>query len=47
MDSQIVGHYHLERNGWTNAWGVGRHIFGSQIFDYWYVGPQVPMGFWK
>jgi hypothetical protein len=18
-------------------WGVGRHIMGSQIFDYWYV----------
>ena len=23
------------RQGWTHAWGIGRHILGSQIFDYW------------
>lgn len=25
----------LHERGWTHAWGVGRHILGSQIFDYW------------
>ena len=20
----------------TNIWGIGRHILGSQIFDYWF-----------
>ena len=23
------------QTGWKPAWGIGRHIFGSQIFDYW------------
>jgi hypothetical protein len=35
MDSQLMGHYHLQEKGWTNCWGVGRHLLGSQIFDYW------------
>ncbi|KAK5044483.1 hypothetical protein LTR84_010764 [Exophiala bonariae] len=36
FDSQLVGHYHLQQQGWTNCWGVGRHLLGSQIFDYWF-----------
>ncbi|KAM5344930.1 hypothetical protein ACJ41O_010792 [Fusarium nematophilum] len=36
MDSQTMGHYHLQGNGWTNCWGIGRHLLGSQIFDYWF-----------
>ena len=35
MDSQNIGHQWLEDHEWINAWGVGRHLFGSQIFDYW------------
>jgi hypothetical protein len=35
LDTQLLGHYHLEAEGWTNSWGVGRHLLGSQIFDYW------------
>lgn len=35
MDSQLMGHYHLQSKGWTNCWGIGRHLLGSQIFDYW------------
>ena len=23
--------------GYTPSWGVGRHILGSQVFDYWYT----------
>ncbi|RQZ21043.1 glyoxalase [Burkholderia sp. Bp9031] len=25
----------LRESGWEHAWGIGRHILGSQIFDYW------------
>ena len=34
-DTQVLGHDHLRKKGWTNCWGVGRHVLGSQIFDYW------------
>lgn len=34
-DDLWLGHDHLARDGRTPAWGVGRHILGSQIFDYW------------
>jgi len=27
----------LASKGYTAAWGVGRHILGSQVFDYWYM----------
>ena len=30
-----VGHYHLDSQGYEHQNGVGRHILGSQIFDYW------------
>ena len=23
------------KSGWVQEWGVGRHLLGSQIFDYW------------
>jgi hypothetical protein len=29
------GHDHLQSNGRTPAWGIGRHVLGSQMFDYW------------
>lgn len=25
----------LDAHGRTRAWGIGRHILGSQVFDYW------------
>jgi catechol-2,3-dioxygenase len=25
----------LRAAGWRHVWGIGRHILGSQIFDYW------------
>jgi len=34
-DAVAVGQRVLEEGGWTHAWGMGRHILGSQIFDYW------------
>ncbi|GAD93913.1 predicted protein [Paecilomyces variotii No. 5] len=36
FDTQLMGHYYLAKKGWKSVWGVGRHILGSQIFDYWY-----------
>jgi catechol 2,3-dioxygenase-like lactoylglutathione lyase family enzyme len=35
MDDLMVGHEHLEKSGRRHEWGIGRHILGSQIFDYW------------
>ncbi|KAH6698471.1 Glyoxalase/Bleomycin resistance protein/Dihydroxybiphenyl dioxygenase [Leptodontidium sp. MPI-SDFR-AT-0119] len=35
-DVQLQGHYHLRNKGYKLMWGVGRHLLGSQIFDYWY-----------
>ena len=34
-DDLMCGHNHLKAANRTPAWGVGRHILGSQIFDYW------------
>lgn len=34
-DDLMRGHYHLKDRGAQHEWGVGRHILGSQIFDYW------------
>ncbi|ROV88139.1 hypothetical protein VMCG_10434 [Cytospora schulzeri] len=36
FDSQVLGHDWLRHRGYENCWGVGRHIMGSQIFDYWF-----------
>ncbi|MEO8603041.1 MAG: VOC family protein [bacterium] len=35
LDAVAMGGEYLRRQGWQRAWGVGRHILGSQIFDYW------------
>jgi catechol 2,3-dioxygenase-like lactoylglutathione lyase family enzyme len=35
LDDLMLGHAHLKAKGRTQAWGVGRHIMGSQVFDYW------------
>jgi len=36
LDAQFLGNKWLSERGWNHTWGVGRHILGSQIFDYWY-----------
>jgi hypothetical protein len=36
FDTQTLGHDWLREKGWTNCWGIGRHVLGSQIFDYWF-----------
>ena len=35
MDDLMRGHTTLKEAGRHAEWGVGRHILGSQIFDYW------------
>lgn len=35
LDDLVQGGEHLRSQGWQHSWGVGRHIQGSQIFDYW------------
>jgi catechol 2,3-dioxygenase-like lactoylglutathione lyase family enzyme len=34
-DAVGIGQSLLRQHGWKHAWGIGRHILGSQIFDYW------------
>lgn len=36
IDDVFVGHEYLERkNSYAHVWGIGRHLLGSQVFDYW------------
>jgi len=36
LDALGQGHNVLRANGHRHMWGVGRHVLGSQLFDYWY-----------
>jgi len=36
FDTQLLGHKWLAKKNYKPVWGVGRHILGSQIFDYWW-----------
>ncbi len=35
FDDLMSGHSHLKANKRTPQWGIGRHVLGSQIYDYW------------
>jgi len=35
FDDLMTGHEVLEGQGYRHVWGIGRHVLGSQIFDYW------------
>src|SRR5205823_7689165 len=36
IDDVFMGHQHLKRLGkYEHMWGIGRHLLGSQINDYW------------
>jgi catechol 2,3-dioxygenase-like lactoylglutathione lyase family enzyme len=35
LDEVAASGEYLRERGYRHAWGVGRHIQGSQIFDYW------------
>ncbi|KAL3442484.1 Glyoxalase/Bleomycin resistance protein/Dihydroxybiphenyl dioxygenase [Aspergillus insuetus] len=36
FDTQQLGHQWLTQKGYRPTWGIGRHVLGSQIFDYWW-----------
>lgn len=35
FDDLMIGNTHLHAAGHHHQWGIGRHILGSQIYDYW------------
>ncbi len=35
FDSIMLGHDQLKNGGYEHHAGIGRHVLGSQIFDYW------------
>jgi catechol 2,3-dioxygenase-like lactoylglutathione lyase family enzyme len=35
FDDLMRGNTHLAGAGYSHQWGIGRHILGSQIYDYW------------
>jgi catechol 2,3-dioxygenase-like lactoylglutathione lyase family enzyme len=43
FDDLMMGHQHLSgaSHGGRPYWGIGRHILGGQVFDYW----KDPLGF--
>jgi catechol 2,3-dioxygenase-like lactoylglutathione lyase family enzyme len=41
FDDLMVGHEHLRNADYRHYWGIGRHVLGGQIFDYW----KDPLGF--
>ena len=36
LDALGQGQNILRANGHRHMWGIGRHVLGSQLFDYWY-----------
>ncbi len=36
IDDVFTGHQHLKKIGkYEHIWGLGRHLLGSQVYDYW------------
>jgi catechol 2,3-dioxygenase-like lactoylglutathione lyase family enzyme len=36
IDDVFMGHYYLRDYGkYEHMWGIGRHLLGSQVYDYW------------
>ena len=36
VDDLMAGHYHLKTvDEYYHEWGIGRHLLGSQMYDYW------------
>ena len=36
LDALAQGQQFLKMKSYTHLWGLGRHILGSQLFDYWH-----------
>ncbi|MBK5288644.1 MAG: VOC family protein [Acidimicrobiia bacterium] len=41
FDDLMAGHDHLTAAAAQHYWGIGRHVLGGQVFDYW----KDPIGF--
>jgi len=36
IDDVFMGHYHMRNTDkYEHMWGIGRHLLGSQVYDYW------------
>jgi catechol 2,3-dioxygenase-like lactoylglutathione lyase family enzyme len=35
IDAVMADHHYLRSLGYEHLWGIGRHLLGSQLFDYW------------
>src|SRR5271157_2377851 len=35
FDDLGMGYITMVDKGHTHRWGIGRHLYGSQVFDYW------------
>lgn len=35
LDALAAGGEYLRERGYVRSWGIGRHVQGSQLFDYW------------
>lgn len=36
IDDVFIGHEHMRSLGeYEHMWGIGRHVLGSQVYDYW------------
>ncbi len=36
VDDLMAGHFHMKTVGkYYHEWGIGRHLLGSQMYDYW------------
>jgi catechol 2,3-dioxygenase-like lactoylglutathione lyase family enzyme len=35
IDDVAMGHFYLQQFGYEHMWGIGRHVLGSQVYDYW------------
>ena len=36
INAIYMGHEYLQLKKYEHSWGIGRHILGAQIFDYWF-----------
>jgi catechol 2,3-dioxygenase-like lactoylglutathione lyase family enzyme len=36
VDDVFMGHYYIDQfKKYEHMWGIGRHVLGSQVYDYW------------
>jgi catechol 2,3-dioxygenase-like lactoylglutathione lyase family enzyme len=41
LDEVAASGEYLRERGYRHSWGIGRHVQGSQIFDYWRDGDRL------